>query len=293
MSRPPTVGTLAQIACVLEATAAKPGNVTRFHDFDDATYLDFVVSAAALGQAVDRSLDRGVGAMVLDAVESTRRLVATNTNLGMALLLAPLALADDPSRIGSEVEAVLAGTTVDDARQVYRAIRLASPGGLGRAEEQDVGDEPTLPLREVMRLAAHRDLVARQYVDGFGEVLGARAVVRDSLEHSDPLETAIIRAHLSLLAAHPDSLIARKRGEGEARNASELAARVLQAGWPGRTEGVDAFRTLDAWLRAEGHARNPGTTADLVAAALFVGLCDGTIGLPLSGGRAGWSSPGL
>ena len=36
---------------------------------------------------------RGIGATILDAVESTRRVVATNTNLGMILLLAPLAAA--------------------------------------------------------------------------------------------------------------------------------------------------------------------------------------------------------
>ena len=41
---PPPPGTLAAVACVLEASARKPGNVHRFADFDDATYVDFMLS---------------------------------------------------------------------------------------------------------------------------------------------------------------------------------------------------------------------------------------------------------
>ncbi len=65
---------------------------------------------------------------------------------------------------------VLASTTVDDARAVYRAIRRAQPGGMGSVPDQDLAGEPTLPLRDVMALAADRDLVARQYTNGFREV---------------------------------------------------------------------------------------------------------------------------
>ena len=55
-----------------------------------------------------------------------------------------------------------AETTTGDASDVYAAIRLAAPGGLGSAPEEDVANEPTRPLVEVMRLAAHRDAVARE-----------------------------------------------------------------------------------------------------------------------------------
>ena len=41
---------------------------------------------------------------------------------------------------------VLRGLTLDDSRDVFAAIRLANPGGLGRSPEQDVADEPTQPL---------------------------------------------------------------------------------------------------------------------------------------------------
>src|SRR5438876_11605378 len=65
------------------------------------------------------------------------------------------------------VRDVLDATTVDDAREVYAAIRLAAPGGLGQVDEQDVAKEPTGTLVDVMRLAAARDGIAREYATAF------------------------------------------------------------------------------------------------------------------------------
>ena len=47
------------------------------------------------------------------------------------------------------------------------------------------------------------------------------------------------------------------------------AAEVLALGWPSTPEGRARRRDLDAWLRGRGNARNPGATADLIAACLF------------------------
>ena len=116
------------------------------------------------------------------AIEATRQVVATNTNLGMVLLLAPLAAVPFGIDLRTGVEDVLVATTVADSSAVYRAIRLAQPGGMGSVAEQDIAEEPTLPLRAVMALAADRDLVARQYADGFREVFdGALPALRKVL----------------------------------------------------------------------------------------------------------------
>src|SRR5262249_36595266 len=161
------------------------------------------------------------------------------------------------------------------------AIRLARPGGLGRAPEQDVREEPMLPLRQIMELAADRDLIARQYANGFSEVFddGLTALLR-GLEKTHTLEGAIIHSQLQLMANHPDTLIARKRDQWDADSASRWAKQVLEEGWPVSAKGWQSFKAFDAWLRAEGHSRNPGTTADLVTACLFVALREGRITLP-------------
>ena len=144
--------------------ARKPGNVHRFADLADLRFSDFLLSATALAEPLDRAATLGIGRAVYEAILATRQVVDTNTNLGIVLLLAPLAAVPTDVYLRDGIEAVLASTTVDDARWVYRAIRLAQPGGLGDVPEQDVKGEPTVSLREAMAMAADRDLIARQYV---------------------------------------------------------------------------------------------------------------------------------
>jgi triphosphoribosyl-dephospho-CoA synthase len=262
---------------MLEVTARKAGNVHRERDFADTHFLDFLLSAAAIAPAFDRAASVSVGQTILDAIAATRRWTQTNTNLGIVLLIAPLAAVPAKEPLASGVEAVLDGLTVEDARLAYRAIRLAQPGGLGQAADQDVVTEPTLSLTEVMRLAAERDLVALQYVTGFEAVLklGLPALERGWKPHG--WERAIQLAHLRLLAAYGDSLIARKCGAAMAEEARRRAADVLGRGFPDHVEGDPAFRELDNWLRADGNRRNPGATADLITACLFAGLRQGTL----------------
>jgi triphosphoribosyl-dephospho-CoA synthase len=216
-------------------------------------------------------------------VRDTQRVVRSNTNLGMILLLAPLAAAEPVGSLRDAVGEVLNRLDVDDARLVYEAIRLARPAGLGKVEDQDVNETPTLPLREVMALAADRDLVARQYANGFREVFdeGVPALVR-GLDLTGCVEGSIIFCHLLLMAAYPDSLIARKRGPAEAEESARRARLVLDSSWPHSPAGVEALAHLDDWLRAVGRGRNPGTTADLVTASLFVALREQIFTLPLS-----------
>jgi triphosphoribosyl-dephospho-CoA synthase len=283
MSNSPSAGTLAQVACLMEATARKPGNVHRFADFEDASYLDFALSAQAIGPAMDEARNRGVGRSILAAVEATRRIVSTNTNLGMILLLAPLASAYEA---GCDLEAailrVLDGLTIEDARHAYRAIRLANPGGLGSADDQDVANEPTVTLLDAMRLAADRDLVARQYATGYADVFGlALPALRSALMMGRSLEEAIIHSYLMVLKQTPDTLILRKRGVELAEEVSRRASMALDSG---------DFDSFDGFLRRDGHALNPGATADLMAAALFAALAEGTIALPRPLGPLGWNS---
>ncbi|MHB1562289.1 MAG: triphosphoribosyl-dephospho-CoA synthase [Isosphaeraceae bacterium] len=288
---PLSPGRLAQLACSLEVLAPKPGNVQRHRDLPGLYLLDFIASALAIGEPLDRAGIDGVGAAVEQAVEATRRIVSTNTNLGMVLLLAPLAAVPAGADLRAGVVSVLAATTVEDSRAVYRAIRRAQPGGMGSVADQDLADEPTLPLVGVMKLAADRDLVARQYANGFREVFeDALPALLDSLASGHSVETAIVAAFLTLLSRHPDSLIARKAGVEAAAEISRRAGDLIASGWPDREGSERRLDELDAWLRDPARRLNPGTTADLVTAALYAALQDGKIQLPLqdswkAGGR--------
>ena len=275
------VGLCAQVACIWETTARNPGNAHRYRDFADWGYVDFLLSAAAVAPVLEAARQRPVGQTVLQGVKATRRVVRANTNLGVLLLLAPLAAVPEGEALPAGVERVLSALTVEDARAVYQAIRLAAPAGLGEVPDQDIRNEPTRPLREVMALAAERDLVARQYANGFREVFedGVPVLSRQQ-ELRASLEDSLVYCHVHLIANHPDSLIVRKRGSAEAEEAARLARHVLREGWPDTRPGRQALAELDAWLRADERGRNPGTTSDLVTACLFVALRQGILRLP-------------
>lgn len=271
-------------ACHWEATARKAGNVHPFAAFRDLKYADFMRSGEAIAPVLESLWDKPLGITILEAIRATRVVVNTNTNLGIVLLLVPLTkIAQRQSPSVSEgavpladaraLTAILGATTIADAKHVYEAIRLAVPGGMGEVKNQDVSTEPTLSLKEVMALAADRDLIARQYANCFAEVLdeGAPALL-NAWEQFRSVEAAILTCQIHWLARHPDSLIVRKRGLAEAREVQESAQRIEQAGGLATARGRDFFADLDRWLRADGHSRNPGTTADLVTACLFVAL---------------------
>jgi len=268
-------------ACRLEVLAPKPGNVHPGEKFDDLAVDDFLQSAELIAPILADAASSGVGASILAAVESTQSALGRNTNLGIILLLAPLAAVPLKQTLGTGIAGVLAATNVADTRLVYQAIRRAQPGGMGRAAEQDLTDEPTLSLVEVMQLAAGRDRIAAQYANGFRDVL--EFAVPELLAWTRRCEfasVAVVGLHLSLMSRLPDTLIARKCGLEIAQESACRATAVLNDGWPHTVSGRAACDELDRWLRADCHRRNPGTTADLIAATLFAAQRD-----------CGWTAP--
>jgi triphosphoribosyl-dephospho-CoA synthase len=282
-----TLAEQIELACLIEATARKPGNVHPGASFDDLTYDDFVTAARLSAPILARAGEFGVGRAVLDAVRATVTEAGTNVNLGICLLIAPLAAVPPDQPLASGARSVLPGLTVDDARLVYEAIRLAKPGGLGEAPQQDVRQEPTQTLLEVMRLASERDSIAAEYARFFQTtILAAQFWTRNFLhqyhqraataaDDAIPLpdwEFITIGMQLTFLMMQGDTLIRRKCGERVNHEAACRAEFLLNHGsFPG-PGGVAALAEFDAWLRADGHRRNPGTTADLIAAIWFAAI---------------------
>lgn len=282
----------AQMACLLEVSAPKPGNVNPLHHFADLRYEDFLLSAVAIGPAMEAAGKSGVGRTILRAIQETQQVVNTNTNLGIVLLLAPLAKAaarlesKQKGTIRSEanlemlrgiLRKILAKLTVEDARLAYAAIRLAQAGGLRQVSEGDITEEPEISLLEAMALAQERDAIAREYVSGYriSIEIGYPALA-DAYQKSGELTQAIVQAYLTILSQVPDTLIARKRGWETARQVSHWAADALAMGGSLTPQGQEQVASLDRRLReGENHSLNPGTTADLTCAAIFLFLVCG------------------
>ena len=259
-------------ACEMDVAVRKPGNVSDASPGHGMTAAMFRASALAAAPALLRPGAR-LGERVEGAGKASWAAAHCNTNLGILLLCAPLAMAAEtlpgpagPSALRQGVTQVLARLDAADAAAVFRAIAAANPGGLGTSREQDVREPPSLGLVAAMALAAERDLIARQYRDGFVDLwdTGLPAVPA-GLPPDHP--SAVEAVFLAWLSAYPDSHIVRKHGAGVAQTVMQAAQ-----GWRLRHDtGVHA--DWDAWDRSLKAARiNPGTSADFTVATLMAAM---------------------
>ena len=275
-----------QTACMDELMALKPGNVHIFADGHGMTVQDFMKSAEASASAISEHC--GVGERIFNAVQATQQAVGCNTNLGIILLVAPLVQAaygyfeqqDDEKyahltllqRYQECLQQVLNDLTLQDAQLCAKAIVLAKPAGLGQSEKHDVNDQVNVNLQTLMRSAENRDLIAYQYTHQFEDVFVGLAHYQAAMQRWQNTAWATTALYLQLLANNLDSHIVRKHGEA-------IATQVMQEA----KVHVDMFLAADnpkliqkqllAWdgaLKAQNI--NPGTTADLTVATLFMRL---------------------
>jgi triphosphoribosyl-dephospho-CoA synthase len=285
-----TIAQAAQMACLLEVSAPKPGNVNRLHDFSDLHFEDLLLSGLAIGPAMENAFKYSVGQIISHAIQDTRLLVSTNTNLGIVLLLAPLVKAcsfetggtrivkhdqEFIARTRENLTAILVGLTVEDAQLAYAAIRMVNPGGMGKVSQSDISEEPSITLLKAMSLAKENDSIASEYGSRYQITfeIGLPAL-KETLQAGKDLASAIVQAYLVVLSRVPDTLIARKMGKDKAIQVSQWAEEVLKKGGTLTLEGWQAIAELDRKLRDENHSLNPGTTADLITAAVFLHLYD-------------------
>ncbi|MEX2515342.1 MAG: triphosphoribosyl-dephospho-CoA synthase [Gammaproteobacteria bacterium] len=262
-----------QFCFEMDVAALKPGNVHRYADGHAMTVNDFLTSA---GVSVPVLADpaRTVAARILAAATATREAVGCNTNLGMLLLFAPLAAAAaevEPAQLQARVTEIVQQMDVTAAADIYAAIRLAQPGGLGDSDVHDVASAAEVDVITAMCAAQHRDRIAWQYANGFANVFGeALNVLRQRNQCWQSVEWALVACYLSLLTHNADSHVARKHGEAVACKVQQQAGAVLTQfiKYNKPEEATSLLRNFDLTLKAEGI--NPGTSADLAAACLLV-----------------------
>lgn len=275
-------GERARWSIVQEASAIKAGNVHPEASFDDMEYRHFAIAAQSIRNVIEQEIDQPLGRLIESCAQAMLASVGINTSLGTILLLGPLIqyerrhgprsleamLRDDWT--GIPILEDLRRASAEDCAAIYRAISSCHPGGLGTRDRFDIGGAAPASILVAMREAAGWDDVALQYVNGFLQVAAyARCLLSDE-NRSMPLGDAIRRLQITILAQRVDSLIVRKWGMPTGREVQQRAEQVLRSG-PYASEAYEAcWRALDADLRDRGQRKNPGTTADLIAAALYV-----------------------
>ena len=279
-----TSGDFVTAACLLEASAPKAGNVHPGASFDDMDFQDFRRSAFLVGEVFDGNHTLSCGSLILLAVQATRDRVGKNTNLGIILLLAPLIIAARSlssetassfrSRWKRKLSETLVALTADDSSMIYKAISIAKPGGLGQVEQMDIQQTPPEDFLIAMRMAAELDDIAKQYTTDFDDIFRLSEQLDAYCKEDLGWFNALCRVQLERLASHGDSLIARKNTLDLVDEVKNRAGIVLRSSSLARRDLVfqPEWKQFDEFLRADGHRRNPGTTADLLAAAILVSL---------------------
>jgi triphosphoribosyl-dephospho-CoA synthase len=298
-----------QLALLLEVSAyPKPGNVHRTRDFEDTRYEDFLASAVAVSAPLREASRRGcfvsagkigiadvrVGSIVKSAVRRMNSWQSGgNTILGSILLLVPVAVAAGavmyhnhmtPARVRARLTSIIRHTTPLDAVEVYDAIRLAKPGGMGRIGCFDVTDrhsrraivEQRKTLLDIFNLSSQWDSIAYEWAKGYPITfeLGYPYFIHQ-LKKTDDIRIATVHTFLNILSKVPDTLIARRVGTTKSREISSKSKLALAAGGLLTEKGRRMIEELDCSLRTPKHELNPGTTADLTASTLAVAMLEG------------------
>ena len=259
-------------ACMAELEALKPGNVHIFADGHGMTVQDFIASADAVSEVIALP-NLSLGERILQSVQATQKAVNMNTNLGMILLCAPIIQAKllvNGTGLQANIYAVLRGATINDAEACFAAIKLANPAGLGSSEAHDVHAPATATLQAAMQQAADRDSIARQYSNNFADVFDGVNYYQNMLNLWQRPAWAATALHLHFMRHFLDSHIARKHNETIAKLVQNQA--VEHAEEFSKNFNPKNYQTellnFDAALKKQG--LNPGTSADLTVASLFL-----------------------
>ena len=298
-----------QLAVLLEVSAyPKPGNVHRTVDFEETRYEHFLASAVALVPSFRNAAQKGVlasqkkinfnelemGKIIKDAVERVKAWQSGgNTLFGTIILLTPIAAAagitftKEPfsiSKLRKNLRLIVESTTPMDAVNVYDAISIVKPGGLGKAPKLDVTDSTSkqkilkdnVSLFDVFKISSSWDSISSEWTNNYPITFDlGYPYFTSALEKTNDVNVATVHTFLKILSEVPDTLIARKLGSAKAKEISIQAKQVLDAGALTTQKGREKLFQFDKELRDAKHQLNPGTTADLTAAVLAVAILDG------------------
>jgi len=297
-----------ELAILLEVSAHKPGNVSVVTNFEKTYYDHFLASAVAASSSFETAARQGISISQgkIDAADTrVGHLIKTgiadinswqhggNTLLGAVILLSPIAVAAgmvsatkvfDAQCLRRNLKLVVESTTPRDAVDVYAAIEIANPSGLGKAPSLDINDpdsvnrilEDRVSLYKVFKIAEKYDTICSEWVNNYPVTfdIAFPSLARRLQNEGDPSK-AVVQTFLEVLAEVPDTFIARKTGIEKSREISLKAREILELGGIETSVGKKSLNKFDRELRKSSNLLNPGTTADIIAAALALCVLNG------------------
>ncbi len=298
------------LASLLELSGwPKPGNIHRTKNFEVTRFEHFLAGIVAIqpnfrefcvgiyqfSYKFDTDFQFvGLGSFFYKAVRSMLKWQSGgNVLLGHILILAPLAAAaticlktqnTNFNDFQNYLKKIIDASIVEDTVNLFQAIRLCNPGGLGKIEKYDINDEKSLneikadkvTLKEIFTYSKEYDLISFEYSTIFNIILneGLPYFLKTFILYKD-INIATVNTFLYLLSLHPDTLIVRKSGKAFALKVLKSASEILEYGGISSENGLNLTRRLDDELHVHKGKLNPGTTADLISGIIFCALIFG------------------
>jgi len=297
-----------ELAILLEAAAPKPGNVSVANNFEKTCYTHFLASAVAASSSFETAAEKGIsvsqgkigladvglGLLIKNCIADINAWQhGGNTLLGAVMLLSPIAVAagmtsktanPNLQQLRKNLKLIIESTTSKDAVNIYAAIDMANPAGLGKAPSLDINDPHSakkilhdkISLYQVFKIAEKYDTICSEWVNNYPITFDlAYPSLTQQLQNMDDPSTATVQTFMEVLAKVPDTFIARKVGIQKSQEISLKARNVLNLGGTKTPLGREGIREFDRELRKDSNLLNPGTTADILAAALALCVLNG------------------
>lgn len=298
------------LASLLELAGwPKPGNIHRTKDFKDTRFEHFLAGIVAIQPDFREFCERiyhlpivddgdfsliELGVFFTKAVKSMLKWQSGgNVLLGHILILAPLAATaiiclktnqNDLFSFKKYLGEIIDSATVDDTENLFQAIKLCNPGGLGKINKYDITEESSLnqihadqiTLKKIFEYSKDYDLISQEYSTRFNIILneGLPYFFKIFKVNKD-INIATVNTFLFLLSKHPDTLIIRKSGKDFAMYVLKSASQIIKYGGISSSKGLKLTNELDKELQKHKGKLNPGTTADLVSGIIFIALIFG------------------
>jgi len=303
------IASCLELAILLESSAHKPGNVSVVTNFESTRYEHFLASAVAATPSFRLAAERGIGVskgeiranevgigqIIRDCVKNIHNWQhGGNTLLGTVILLSPIAVAAgmssdeknvfDNAEIRKNLKQIVEATTPEDAVELYEAIRIADPSGLGKVSDLDVNSpdsnrkilDKKISLYQIFEIAAEYDRICSEWVNNYTITFDfSHPYLSEQIKKTNDVSRAIIQTFLKVLAEYPDTFIARKTSFEKAKKVSIKAAQILELGALETPVGKQSLGKFDEELRRKSNLLNPGTTADMIVAALALCVLNG------------------
>ena len=297
---PELIAKIAQISSALEVSGyPKPGNVHRTRDFHDMVFEDFLISGIVIGDTIRVAASRAceinnsisfkeanLGKYILQSVKETDNWIANNTNLGIVMLLTPIAMSaaisSDLKELRENIHEIMVNSTVIDTIALYEAIGIADAGGMGDQEEFSVTDKEAtkelidnnLNIFDVLNISSSWDVLAKELTNKMPVTFDIGYPTFSKLKKEYSINLATVITFLTILSQVPDTLISRKYGDEKAEEVSTLAMEVLDSLDLDSDISNDMVKfnkklaDFDDYLFE--NKLNPGTTADLTASSIMI-----------------------